>query len=312
MKKKSMKSIIVVAILVLLLLGELFARFVLGLGDPPLSIGDKEIDYLFAPNQECNRFGNSIVYNDFSMRCDFTLKGTNPKRRIFVVGDSVVNGGVLTDHKDLATTILQNKIDPSHVVIQVLNVSAGSWGSGNYAAYFKKYDELVRTNDIVIVEVNSHDLWEDDPAITAGSNVSKDIALPGVKPCCALFDGVNRYLIPRVRKMLGMSTVNTKVDTPKWGDDIRSAAACYNLKKLDELYSHPWKQKYMLIYRSRNESEVNTVSEGERGFRDYAMKKGIVIIDCKLEARDDYRDTIHPNQSGQRKLSEAIIQALKY
>ena len=108
MKKKSMKSIIVVAIFVLLLLGELFARFVLGLGDPPLSIGDKEIDYLFAPNQECNRFGNSIVYNDFSMRCDFTLKGTNPKRRIFVVGDSVVNGGVLTDHKDLATTILQN------------------------------------------------------------------------------------------------------------------------------------------------------------------------------------------------------------
>lgn len=304
--------LVLLVIFILLLIGELTARFLLGLGDPPLSIGDSKIDYLFAPNQKCHRFGNYIVYNDFSMRCDFSLKGTNPKQRIFVVGDSVINGGVLTDHKDLATTILQNKLDPTYADIQVLNVSAGSWGPGNYTAYFNKYSELVRSNDVVIVEVNSHDLWEDDPVKSAGVNVGKDIALPAKKPCCALIEGVNRYLIPRVKNVVGTAVVNTKVDAPMWGNDVRSTEEQYNLAKLKELYSLPWRGKYMLIYRSRKETEDNNEPEGERLFREFCCENGVAIIDCKLDSRDDYRDAIHPNQSGQRKLSEAIIQTLGY
>ncbi len=309
MKKK---IIILVAILMLFLLGELFSCFYLGLGDPPLSVGDSKIDYFFAPNQKCHRFGNYIIYNDFSMRCDFALKETNPKLRIFLVGDSVVNGGALTDHKDLATTILQNKIDPSHVDIQVLNVSAGSWGPGNYAAYFDKYSELVRPNDIVIVEVNSHDLWEDDPVNSAGANVGKDIAFPAEKPCFALIEGANRYFIPRIKSLFGLAAVNTKVDVPKWGKDAHSMEAQYNLKMLNKLYSFPWVKKYMLIYRSRKECKDNSETEGERVFREFAKTNGIVIIDVQLDAQMDYRDLIHPNQSGQRKISEAIIRALGY
>jgi len=303
---------VLLVIFILLLIGELTARFLLGLGDPPLSIGDGKIDYLFAPSQKCHRFGNYIVYNEFSMRCHFSLKGTNPRQRIFVVGDSVVNGGVLTDHKDLATTILQNKLDFTHADIQVLNVSAGSWGPGNYAMYFNKYSELVRSNDVVIVEVNSHDLWEDDPVKTAGANVGKDIALPVKKPCSALMECVNRYLIPRVKNLFGMVAVNTKVDVPKWGNDGSSASASYNLEMLNRLYSFPWVKRYMLIYRSRKECKNNTVTEGERIFREFAKTNGVVIIDAQLDAQMDYRDSIHPNQSGQRKLSEAIIQALGY
>lgn len=305
------KSVVVfVGFVFAIVIGELFARFYLGLGDPPLSIGDCEIDYLFAPNQCCNRFGNRIEYNDFSMRCNYSLKDTNPEQRIFLVGDSVVNGGVLTDHNDLATTILQERIDPSHKSFQVLNVSAGSWGPGNYAAYFQRYKELIRTNDVIIVEVNSHDLWEDDPTKTRGANVGKDISLPDKKPCCALYDGFNRYFIPRMRRFFGMAEVNTKVDSPKWGDSISNPAASFNLKKLDELYSYSWSKKYMLIYRSRKETKENLESDGERVFREFAKSKRITIIDCRLDSEVDYRDTIHPTQSGQKKIAEAILYAL--
>jgi hypothetical protein len=49
-----------VSLLVLLVAGELFARFYLGLGDPPLSEADSKIEYLFKPDQDCHRRGANI------------------------------------------------------------------------------------------------------------------------------------------------------------------------------------------------------------------------------------------------------------
>ena len=303
------KKIVVTASLgVVLALGvELFVRYGLGLGYPPLSIPDTEIDYVFAPNQDCHRFGNHIVYNDCSMRCDFDVNGGNsPEERIFIVGDSVVNGGVLTDHGDLATTILQEWMDVTRKNIQVCNISAGSWGPGNYAAYFRKYRNLVGTNDTVIVEVNSHDLWEDDPKKTGGANVGKDIALPDHKPRCATWDGFDRYFMPRVRKWLGKAQVNTKVDVPKWGNDAENESAKYNFASLDEIYALSWARKYLLIHRSRQETQENRITSGEAAFRKYADDRGIPIIDLKLNGNEDFRDAIHLSESGQRKMADAI------
>ena len=48
--------------------GEWFARSVLGLGDPPLSITHPRIEYLYAPNQDVQRFGKRFLVNDYSMR----------------------------------------------------------------------------------------------------------------------------------------------------------------------------------------------------------------------------------------------------
>lgn len=302
---------ITVCILLVLAAVELVARFGLGLGDPPVSLPDDEIDYIFAPCQNCNRFGNKILYNDFSMRCEFQLEGTSPARRVFVVGDSVINGGVLTDHEKLATTIVQRKLDPGFKQTQVLNVSAGSWGPGNYAAYFRRYRNLVRTNDIVIVEVNSHDLWEDDPRKTRGSMVGKDVALPDRKPLCALQEGFERYFLPRVTGFFGKIKKNTKVDVVKWGADVQSKEAQYNLEMLDEVYALPWGKRYMLIHRSRKEALESKISMGEEAFRSYARENSIDIIECALDPAADYRDVIHPSDTGQAKIADAIVELLE-
>ena len=105
-------------------IAECAARYCLGLGDPPLSEGSADIDYIFRPNQRCRRFGNAINYNNLSMRMDEDVDPSDSRKRVFVVGDSVVNGGSLTDQKDLATALLQ-KAMPN---VLVCNVSAGSWG----------------------------------------------------------------------------------------------------------------------------------------------------------------------------------------
>src|SRR3954468_7045308 len=73
--------------LLALVAGELFARFYLGLGDPPLSIADPQIEYLFKPDQDCRRFGRRIHYNHYSMRAeDFPEHKAQPNElRVLVV-----------------------------------------------------------------------------------------------------------------------------------------------------------------------------------------------------------------------------------
>ena len=282
-------------------LAELAARHLLGLGDPPVSVADAEIDYLFAPNQDCNRFGNRIVYNNLSMRCDFDVDENCRTSRVYVVGDSVVNGGVLTDHAALATTLLQR----DRTRAQVCNISAGSWGPGNYAAYFRRHPGL--RGGTLVVEVNSHDLWEDDPKESGGRFVGKDVAFPDRKPWCALWDGFNRYFMPRARRWLHLRQVNTKVDVPKWGEDANDPAAVRNLRELDWLFGEPFDKKVLLIHRSRQETRNSgVISAGEERFRAWARKRGMPCLLLELDAERDYRDQIHLNEEGQLKLYEAL------
>ena len=293
-------------IVLVVVLSELFARLYLGLGDPPISIRDADVDYMFAPNQQCRRFGNKIQYNNLSMRCGFDVHASDGQSRIYVVGDSVINGGVLTDQSDLATSMLQENLKSTSGNWQVCNVSAGSWGPGNYAAYFRKYHECVRSTDVLVVEVNSHDLWEDDPSQKGGCDVGKDIALPDHKPWCALWDGFHRYFLPLMRQFCGKAQINTKVDVPKWQNDAENEGAKYNLSMLEEVFALPCSRKALLIYRSRKEAEECVESVGERAFRECAEKNGIHIIMPILNAETDYRDKIHPTVSGQKKIADSI------
>ncbi|MCZ6851077.1 MAG: hypothetical protein O7F17_05495, partial [Planctomycetota bacterium] len=87
--------IIVASLFALLALVEFFARVVIGLGDPPLWIEDREIEYLPQPSKSYRRFGNRISYNAYSMRSrDFPPSKSDPAEvRVLVVGDSIVHGG---------------------------------------------------------------------------------------------------------------------------------------------------------------------------------------------------------------------------
>ncbi|MFW5682662.1 MAG: SGNH/GDSL hydrolase family protein, partial [Phycisphaeraceae bacterium] len=89
-----------VTILVLGLIAiELVARYGLGLGDPPLSQNHPTIEYMLQPGRTYHRFGNEYRVNAYSMRSDpFPDQKSHPdERRVMVFGDSIVNGGNITD-----------------------------------------------------------------------------------------------------------------------------------------------------------------------------------------------------------------------
>ncbi|MBE9175482.1 hypothetical protein IQ225_09545, partial [Synechocystis salina LEGE 06155] len=94
---------------------------------------------MFKPNQDVMRFGNSFRTNSYGMRSEELPKQKNDSElRVLVFGDSVINGGNLTDQSDLATEIVKSKINQSKE-FSIANISAGSWGPGNWLAYVKEY-----------------------------------------------------------------------------------------------------------------------------------------------------------------------------
>ena len=183
--------------------GELFARYELGLGSPPLSVADPDIEYMFAPDQDVMRFGNRQVFNAYGMRSD-DYDPESDVRKTIVLGDSVLNGGSLTDQAELATVIAS---DADHVFG---NVSAGSWGPANMTAWFDRYGPLGA--DTAIVVLSSHDL-NDLPTFAA---LDPDTH-PTRRPASALIEGIQRYL---PRYLPSFATPRKRTSDAASGSDV--------------------------------------------------------------------------------------------
>jgi peptidoglycan/LPS O-acetylase OafA/YrhL len=269
--------------------GELAARFVIGLGDPPLYVADPEVEYRLAPTQDCRRFGNRILVNRWSMRSDdFPPHKTDPRElRVLVVGDNVVNGGNPTDHAALATTQLGPIITAATGRPAVVgNVSAGSWGPPNQLAYLAKFGTF---DAEVVVFVWNHEDWADVPSFAPLDPVQQ----PTRKPVSAAWEGVERYLWPRF-------TGGTS-----WppGPTGTTGAAITDAVKLVQGRGA---KAAAVLHWSRPELAAGKPNPGLEEVRQAAAGVGALVTDDADALRradgDPFRDDIHLSDAGQRAL----------
>jgi hypothetical protein len=177
-------------LLIALVVVELAARFWLGLGTPPLYLPHPSIEYLLRPDQDLQRFGRHFEVNHWGMRSEqFDARKTDPREyRVLVVGDSVVNGTAVLAHEALATTRLAPILEAAlERPVRIGNVSAGSWGPGNWRAYLASYGHF--DADLVLLVLSSHDAI-DSPEY--GPLDPKQY--PVQAPLLALEEGLHRYL----------------------------------------------------------------------------------------------------------------------
>jgi hypothetical protein len=290
--------------------GELFARFYLGLGDPPLSIADPEIEYLFAPDQRVSRFGNTITYNGYSMRAtpDFPPAKIDPRElRILVMGDSVINGGALSDDSRIATTLVQQHLhaDLGRPVL-VMNASAGSWGPPNLLAYVKRHGFF--DADVVVFVFNSGD-YDDVPT---WASIVGTPAFPDRKPVLALQEAVTRYL-PRY---LGRPTSADPTAAQADPDPAAIAEGIAAVNTLLTLSREGDRQVLMVLHLDRREAQAEPFP-GHYALRQAAESAGVSVLDlgpsfrAALQAGEQpYRDSIHLNDSGQAIVAREILTAL--
>lgn len=292
-----MKKYIIVALITLSILSiaEILLRIQFGFCDALLYIHSEQYEYIAKPNQDRRRFGAHIHYNSFSQRSD---EPDTTKTIILGLGDSVIFGGTWMDQDSLATTLFTKETG-----IQLLNISAGSWGPDNCAAYLMEKG-LFNARAMILV-CSSHDAYD----------VMSHIPVVGIYPnypnkqyCLALIELIDRYLIPIIKKYFSDSLNKFDPDEEIVRDKLTSETVkkksiTFNpgfekLRYLSELYNIPF-----IIYLHAEKSEIlaNKYNSMGQEIIEWANNNNIKIYEgLKLgEKTYMYKDKIHYNEKGQ-------------
>jgi lysophospholipase L1-like esterase len=305
------KYLIVISVVVAVIAGgEIFARYYLGLGSPPLSMAHPTIEYMYKPNQDVYRFGHHFVTNQYGMRsAPLTPKKGSNELRIMVFGDSVINGGNLTDQADVSTSILKEqltKITGKNVVVG--NISAGSWGPGNWLAYAKQYGFF--DPDIVVLVLSSHDYIDNPTFATLNKHTQ-----PTESPASALTEGMEIYMNDYITKMSGKKSVNEVYLLPAAKNKKQAAEqGLGDLQEFLELAKSNASNVLVFQHYERPEIDNGQPKAGYKEIKETCEKLGIVPTSLEPYFRksiasgvNPYRDFIHPNQVGQKLIAEAIL-----
>jgi len=230
------------------------------------------------------------------------MRSAELNKKAFVIlgfGDSVINGGNLTDQDSLATTKLSNAFtNIFSTPVQVLNISAGSWGPDNCAAYLNKYGDF--GTKLILLIVSSHDAHDN---MTFAKIVGTP-DFPDHQYRLALVELFDRYLLPRIIK----KEKNAELGINKNGIGFN--------KGFQALLDHSRKKSIpLVIYLHPEISELKTGKYNDQGQEIIAFAKEnnielIQELSSKMEEKN-YRDNIHLNEKGQEKMAEILQNALR-
>lgn len=301
-----------------LVVSELFCRFVLGLGDPPLFQADRTMEFLLQPSRAYRRFHNRFLVNQYSMRADdFPPRKSSPDElRVLVVGDSIVYGGVRIDQADISTEILKRNLQREFArPVVVGNSSVKGWGPPDELGYLKRYGTL--DADVVIFELSSHD-YEDAPQFAPLVGISP--AYPDKKPPGALADLFETYFVPRYLHRGSDAPAGdmlpVKVNATPSARDIAQCRAAER-----ELYflarsSHA---KVALVQHLSTTELEGQYLPGYYANQAVAKELGVPYVDDADDLRARLKsgenpfyegDLLHLNRSGQEPLANALQRAV--
>ena len=299
-------SIIVISLLFL----EVSLRLFLGLGKRPLYIADDEIGYLLAPNQNVRRLGKLTIINQYSMRTEaIETSPCNDTKRLFFIGDSIVNGGWWTDQNETISALVKKQIDKKiSQTVEVLNASANSWGPRNQLAYLKRFG--IFDSQVILLVINTDDLFATKPT---SLRVGNDINYPDQKPILAIGEILEKVFY-RDPKIPGMDEI-----VGEKGDRVG-----FNLEAIEKMKAITTanKSQFMMVLtplkREMNPEPRDYEKVARQRLQDWVDTNNVPFIDflpifAKQENLDNlYRDHIHlsplGNQLVSQNISELIIQ----
>jgi len=279
-------------------------RIFLGLGSPPLAYADPDYGYAFKPNQNLKRFGRRVFYNEQGLRSE-PLPAVKPpgELRVLCVGDSVTNGGVLTDQSQTYPYLLEAELRRAGRHARALNASAGSWGVENELAWLKKKGLL--ESDVVVLQIGTHDLAQ---RWSSGDKVGRDVSLPDRRPLLAWKELIERYAAPRLSSFLAgpgpspapreedhqacMRVIGELIAVVRGGRATPVILLTPDREELDQpKRSERWRQDLMGLARREQAPLVDMLEvfrrEPDRG-------------------HGAFRDDVHPNEQGNLLMARAV------
>ncbi|AKG23448.1 SGNH/GDSL hydrolase family protein [Calothrix sp. 336/3] len=305
---KTILVIIIASVSGLFLLVEVGLRSLFGFGNPLLYITDEQIGYLLSPNQKTRRFGNRIEINQYSMRGE-VIQQTRPSStlRVFLIGDSIANGGWWTDQENTISSLLRESLLSAKLnntdKVEVLNASANSWGPRNELAYLKRFGTFQA--QVVVLIINTDDLFATAPTSLP---VGRDRNYPDHKPPLAILEVIQRYVL-KPQPIPEMTAVYQE-GGDRVGVNLTAISEIHDLVKEN--------QSQFLLVMTPLIRELE-----EKGSRDYEIqarqrlveftqKQKINYIDFlpilqkETDAKSFYHDHIHLNLRGNQLVTKTI------
>lgn len=296
MKKIKGKRIIIgIGIFVLLLIVvEVTLRAVWGFGKMPLYAASDKWEYMPLPNQSGVRLGNKYYYNRYGMR---SAEVDTTKRHVLGLGDSVIHGGVQTDQDSLATSLFT-----AETGVQMLNISVGGWDPDNCAAYLKEYGMFGAEGVFLFVSSgNAHSNMDFTP--TVGVHVN----YPDKQYPCAIAEVWCRYVFPRYIQPIFEDKKEMALDP----DEMVFNKGFDQLKQMCDNDSIR-----MIVYLHASKNELKNHKYNWQGDEiiEWCEDNGVELIkslDYDFK-ESDYRDGIHINSHGQRKVADIMEKAFGF
>ena len=191
--------------------------------------------------------------------------------------------------------------------IQVLNISAGSWGPDNCAAYLREHG-LFGAKAFLLV-VSSHDAYDN---MNFQPTVGVHVSFPDKQYVSAIYELVDRYLVPRVKSKLGKKSLDPDQQVVA-GVGIDKKGGLFNpgfaqLKAMADsahipmaIYLHPDMEEYKQHrYNSQGEDIIAWAKENQVP----------LYLGMDVEKLENYRDGIHINADGQKELARTFRKML--
>ncbi len=249
---------------------------------------DPEIEYLPLPNQAVFQNAIDMRTNAWGMRSD-PVQEMKPAGtlRVLVLGDSIVFGHTNIAHASLATTRLSQMKTGDGRAIEVLNVSATSWGPGNMLAWLDRFGAL--NADAIVLVLSTHDLSDD----RTFKPPSRD-AYPQAQPVSLLVDWLWRRLTP--------DPANSAPDDPRSEGDAQAA-----LPVLMRRVAAAPAGGCLIVHPTKDELKSPTATADEQRLEATALGAGLAVFYGRdFVSAKTYSDGIHLSAAGQQDLVRAF------
>lgn len=288
-------------IFLIVILLEIILRYVFGFCDAVLYQSSPTYEYIAQPNQHRYRFFSHIDYNSYSQRSE---EPDSAKTIVLGLGDSVIFGGTMLDQDSIATTLFSKETG-----MQMLNISSGSWGPDNCAAYLKEKGTFGAKAMVLVC--SSHDAFD----------VMSHIPVVGIYPNypdkqykLAIWEVIDRYLMPRIKVYFrGKQLLDPDaqvVEKVKSDEGVAKKALNFDpgfdqLLQISEEKHIPF---FIYLHPEVGEVMSRKYKEGGLMIMEWAKTHHVKLMDGLNEGVtvDMYRDVIHLNEKGQRNLANSL------
>lgn len=285
-----------ISVALILVVGEVALRLCLGMCDAPLYEASEKWEYMACPNQDGYRFGNHYHYNSYKQRSE---EPDSKKKIVLGLGDSVLFGGVMTD-QDSTSSYVFNRLCPDW---QMLNISAGSWGPDNCAAYLKHYGLFgAKAMFLLVSSHDAHDNMDFQPVVGVHPSY------PDKQYWSAWAEFIDRYVWPRT---IGKFFADNKADDPDAsvlksvdGTDINKGGKVFNpgFDQLKQMADSAGMPLYICLHPDKNEVKDGKYNKQGEEIIQWCKRNGIApILELEEGIKPDmFRDGIHTNEKGQQ------------